>query len=994
MSNAADRNPAGNVPRRRYRFLWFALGLVAIVAVVVAWVDWAPSERLIREARLALSQRDLQRAEQLGRRLIVRADRRFTGHLIVADALAQQGQFDKALEHLSEIPDGSGPVPLAARLSEGEILANHLFRLTPAVNSFRRALALEPGNAVAHERLSYLLGISGLSSEALPHRMMLLRLGRFSGVHLILLALGNTAEENPDIIRRFHESSPTDPLACCGQARAAIRANRPRDAEALLQQALDLAPEHWEAQAWYGMLLLESGRQKEWEAWARALAPEADSSAEIWFTRGLQAESAGENSAAVRCFGEAVFRDPNHQPASYHLAHGLIALGETQNAEPFIARARWLGDLIVAAKTFQISNGGPAMEQAARLTEQLQLEWEAWGWRRLLAESRGPAASIAIRPPQVSGNVDPEAVNDELLRRLRIPRDFDVRRQLDLPRYPLPKQSSATARDFSIGSSGETAAIRFRDDTTSAGIEFTFVNGSRPETAGEFMYEFSGGGTAIVDFDGDDWPDLYLTQGSDWPPKPEQRRHLDRLFRNEGNGRFVDVTEQARIVEGGFSQGASVGDFDNDGFADLYVGNIGANRLFRNQGDGTFVDVTDKTQTDDPLWTTSSVVADLNGDGLPDILSINYVEGGDLFERPCLLSDGSPRLCTPHEFPAAPDHLYLSLGNGSFREVSAECGLNVPDGKGLGVVAANFDHSGRLSLFVANDAVPNFFFVNEAPAGQMPHFAERAFVSGTAVDGEGLAQACMGVAFGDVNGDGLPDLLVTNFYHESNTLYVQQAELLFADVTRAAGLREPSFDMLGFGTQALDVDLDGWLDLVVTNGHVGNLERHGVPYAMPTQVFHNTGRGRFIEISRERLGSFFEKSHLGRGLARWDWNRDGREDFVVSHLEERAALLTNDTERSGHSLRITLRGVESSRDAIGARVHVTAGGATTVRELAGGDGYQASNERRLVFGLGPNERAERVEIHWPSGRSQSFVDVNADLSLIFIEGRPEPVLLH
>ena len=387
-------------------------------------------------------------------------------------------------------------------------------------------------------------------------------------------------------------------------------------------------------------------------------------------------------------------------------------------------------------------------------------------------------------------------------------------------------------------------------------------------------------------------------------------------------------------------------------------------------------------------------MADLNGDAWPDLYVVNYVEGPQMFERSCLLADGSPRLCTPYEFQATHDRLYLNLGDGRFRDVSADADILVPDGKGLGIVTADFDNSGQLSLFVGNDTVPNFFFRNRtARPGDVPLFVELGFVAGLAVDGEGRSQACMGVACGDANEDGLVDLFVTNFYQEANTLYVQQPGLLFSDDTRLAGLYEPGFSQLGFGTQFLDADLDGRLDLVVTNGHVGNLSHTGVPYQMPTQFYRNTGSGKFVELPASQLGDFFEAKHLGRGLARLDWNRDGLDDFAVSHLEEAVALMTNQTTTDNQFISFQLRGVTSARDTIGATVTVTCGLNRLTRQLTAGDGYHASNERRLTFGVGRAARIDTVEVRWPSGSAQSYGDLPVSSEFLLIENQPTPVLL-
>jgi hypothetical protein len=308
-------------------------------------------------------------------------------------------------------------------------------------------------------------------------------------------------------------------------------------------------------------------------------------------------------------------------------------------------------------------------------------------------------------------------------------------------------------------------------------------------------------------------------------------------------------------------------------------------------------------------------------------------------------------------------------------------------------VAADFDGSGRLSLFVANDTTPNFFFENKTPTTGSPLFIERGHLSGLAVDTEGRSQACMGVAAGDADGNGRLDIFVTNFRNEANTLYLQQTENLFVDQTRRYGLFEPTFEMLGFGTQFLDADLDGRLDLVLANGHVGNLSQHGIPYQMRPQFFYNVENRRFVELSSPGLGSYFGQKQLGRSLARLDWNRDGRDDFVTSHLETPAALVTNETRNAGHFLALRLRGVASARDAIGTTAVLYFGGQTQMRQLTAGDGYMASNERILRFGLGKRASVEQVEIRWPSGLNQTLLHPPVDSELLVVEGRDEFVRL-
>ena len=970
------------------RIVWTVLVAVALlVALPLAWrVDWTPTPTLFRQARSALERADYAESLRLGQRLMDRPSHRTEGILFVAESSARLGDFDEALRLLEQVPADNPSLAETAALLTARIQCDDLHRPTDAERSLRKALRINPASLPAHEKLAFILGLAGRSWEAVPHRLALVAQDQVSVHHLSLLALGNTAAENPDVIAAYAKDSPDDPVVQCGLARIALRDGRIEEGERLLDEITRRHPTLFAAQAWKGEVLLNRRDHAALTAWQAALPDGADDFPDLWFVRGGWAVQQEEPRVAVRCYWECLRRDPNHQTASYQLANLLGQLGDAESADVFRRHARLLGDLIMAAKTVEITGTLDAGQRAAESSEALGLFGEAWAWRQVL---RGSNPGFHW-DPQKTGRSRPEAGAP------RVDPQFDPTRRIDLTSYPLPKWGTVSVANDAVRHPASSVGdrIAFVEDTRAAGIDFIYRNGSNPNTEGEYIYEFSGGGVAAFDYDRDGWPDLYFTQGSDRRPDVAQDKLLDRLYRNGGSGRFVDSTVACGIREVGFSQGCAVGDFDNDGFPDLYVANIGANRFHRNNGDGTFTDVTRQTGTAGDRWTTSCAMADFNGDGNPDLFTVNYVTGKDLFSHTCRMADGSPRLCTPHEFPAAHDQLFINLGDGRFEDLSAAAGIEVPEGKGLGVVAADFDRSGRVSLFVANDAVPNFYLHNvTARRGDAARFEERGYISGLAVDADGQPQACMGVATGDANGDGRLDLYVSNFRNESNTLYLQQADGSFVDATRQSGLREPSYPMLGFGTQFLDANLDGWEDLVLTNGHVGNLKHHGVAYEMPPQFFHNLGQGRFVELPASTLGRFFAGAYLGRGLARLDWNRDGREDFAVSHLKSPAALVTNQTARPGNFLAVQLRGVESSRDAVGTTVTVTAGGRQQVRQLTAGDGYQASNEHQLVFGLGGADIIERMQVTWPSGAIQSFSKLHSNSNVLVIEGRSQPIII-
>jgi hypothetical protein len=379
------------------------------------------------------------------------------------------------------------------------------------------------------------------------------------------------------------------------------------------------------------------------------------------------------------------------------------------------------------------------------------------------------------------------------------------------------------------------------------------------------------------------------------------------------------------------------------------------------------------------------VLADLNGDRLPDIYDVTYVTASDVFDRVCAHADGAPAMCMPFHFDSQADRLWLNEGDGGFRDATRDVFVVAPGGKGLGVAVWDAHGQGRLSLFVANDTTPNFFFDNVSSNEREFRLEDRAIASGLALNGYGKATGCMGVALGDLDDDGGVDLLITNFLAEPNTLYMHLADGTYVDQSRQRGLHEPSLGVLGFGTQFVDVDLDGRLELFVANGHIDDLRAQGRPYRMPAQVFQWTGSG-FVEVDESELGEYFQQQWLGRAAARIDWNRDGLEDLVVGHLEDDAALLTNTSPNPGHALTLRLIGMRVDRDAIGTAIEARLGARTIRRQLTAGDGYQASNERCLVFGVGDTTRVDELTVRWASGTVQRFEHVEAGQAVVLVEG--------
>jgi hypothetical protein len=555
--------------------------------------------------------------------------------------------------------------------------------------------------------------------------------------------------------------------------------------------------------------------------------------------------------------------------------------------------------------------------------------------------------------------------------------------------------------DLTSSISREPSPFRFTDIRQGSGIDFVHFSGT---TDDKHFPTGNGSGVALFDYDNDGRLDIYFATCTSLPLGTAQKGP-NRLYKNLGNGTFADVTSRARLGFAGFCHGIIAGDIDNDGDPDVFLCNYGPNVLFQNNGDGTFRDISHRAGIDKPNWSSGGAMLDYDNDGDLDIYIANYGEWQYPRDARHRGPDFAPLYSSPEETCTTKHILYRNNGDLTFTDVALQAGVGRSDGHGFGVVAADFNGDGRVDLYVANDMNPNFLFLNNGD-GTFDDATER---SGAGFDAEGIPQSSMGVDAEDCDGDGLPELVVTNFQNEYTAYYQNRSTpadidsspvpaALFQEISAAVGLTADSKPWVGWGCALADFDNDGWPDWFAANGHVDeNRVKVGatLSFLEPPLLFRNVPaggdarrappRGRRFQLSTRDVGPYFSSKHAGRGAAFGDIDDDGKIDIVVNHKDGAPAILRNDTPGKNRWLRLKLIGTRSNRDAIGARIEIEAGGRTITRQRKGGCSMESTNDPRVLIGLGTVEFVNRLTIHWPSGTKSTVDHVATNKTYAIVE---------
>jgi len=544
---------------------------------------------------------------------------------------------------------------------------------------------------------------------------------------------------------------------------------------------------------------------------------------------------------------------------------------------------------------------------------------------------------------------------------------------------------AAAATVASSSADGPAASeVTFRDVTQHAGIRFTHNNGAFGR---KFLPETLGPGVAFIDYDNDGWPDIFLVNGMDWPGHV-QKHTTPKLYHNNHDGTFTDVTHKAGLDVEMYGMGVAVGDYDNDGFDDLFVTALGQSRLFHNNGNGTFTDLTQKAGLSGPReLSTSAAWVDFDKDGRLDLVVGNYVQWTQETDLYCTLDGKSKSYCTPESYKGTAARLWHNRGDGTFEDVTQKTGLGDPTSKTMGIAVLDYDNDGWPDLLFSNDTQPNKLYRNNGYGT----FSEKGVIAGIAFSEDGVARAGMGVDATDYDHSGYPSVMITNFSNQMLSLYHNEGKGLFVDEAPQSAIGRATLLTLGFGCFFFDYDLDGWPDIFIANGHIDpEIQRvqANVKYAMPPHLFRNLGKGKFEEVTNS-MGAAFIAPRVGRGAAYADTSNDGRLDLLLSTNGGPAYLFRNEAQdgSANRSLRLKLVGTKSNRDGIGAVVRVSSGVDSQTQMMRSGSSYLSSSELILTFGLAQRDKADAIEIRWPSGQVDHLSNVTAGQTITATEGK-------
>lgn len=941
---------------------------------------------------------------------------------VSAQVLQQRGKFEQALAMVDRIAISDPEYGMKAH-RDALTWAWNKSLLRTSEDRALKILSQYPEDYETLKLYGALLDLEGRRYEASLAMQRLLRLGN-RDITTMALAIDTVKPVESDaIVKQKLLDAPQEIRLKSSLAFGALYEKNPQLAETIFREILG-AKQGTDA-TWVG-LGLSLAEQEQWERipeWfanrpersdaesqtvaddpskpqmaSGAKVPQSKTAEELpeyWRLLGSWLQAQGKFREAAGCFTKSLEIDPMNYLSAGPLSQCYTLLDEKELA---IQAETLFQTTQLANRNLNYCRDGHRreewMEQLAATLESHGRKFEAILWREVMEKHHRPNGEQLV----ALENAKKETLNTSKIGQVStgLSRNSDSFPNLDPKQFLQANQIELAGRSGMTNSSGmgrTSAKLRWTDVAKELGGQIPYRNGDDPNQLGMQTYQSNGAGAGTVDFDRDGWPDLFVLQGGGDPREPSSN-DPSVLLRNIRGQSMQSVADKARVANRAYGQGVAIGDFDQDGFADLFVLNFGQNLLLRNQGDGTFehidVPLMRRDVKQNPVWSVSGAIADLDGDHLPDFVEINYASGIDVITHLCVSKEKVPQVCRPTEFPASPDAIYLSNGAGGFVSGNDRWNVAMDDGRGLGVIVGNIDRKNGNDIYIANDMSANNLYLSgpsEADAKRWM-LADEAVRRGCAVDIQGKPQASMGVGCADVDRNGNLDLFMTNFIDEYNALYTQSDQGFFQDASRRYRLIDPKKKTLGFGTQLIDLDCDGWQDMIVVNGHVDDYRSKGQPYTMRPQVFLQR-EGGFAEQNGESLGPFFQAEYLSRSLGIWDFNRDGKLDSYVTHLDQPLSILRNDSTDQGNWIALELVGVQSERDAIGAEIRLQSGDERWVHQRLAGNGFECSNEPLIHLGLGDVTKLDSIEIHWPSGLITRYNNVPTNQRILCVETEPE-----
>lgn len=850
-----------------------------------------------------------------------------------------------------------------------------------AEQKLNELLSIEKDVDKVHRQLAIILNNQGRRIEAAPHLHALAKLGKSREKELFaMITYGN-----PFIDTTIPRPTRTAGLipAMLAEAKVSRSDGEMGKALAMTEQLRTAFPDSTAIAAFLGRLHTELQNEIALQSWFKDLPADIEKEPEYWYSTGIWMQRHDRHKVAVRCLGEAVSRDPTDRYAYQALERSLRFTGKNDKAELAATRAKKLSETSQLARQFGLKRGNKQeMNRMADVLVDLGRPWEAVAWRETASKYYATTESEIQKIAKT---------RQTLLQQDSAAYKHLATCNLDLESWPLP----TNAEIFDVVenetnkpkiSTGVEVPIKLADVAAKVGLNFTYDNGDQDrEDDSVFIYQLTGGGIGVIDYNLDGWMDLYFTQGGG-PAFDAGGSLPNQLFANMHGKEFQRVSYHSQTADMGYGQGVAVADINQDGFPDLVVANIGPNIIYINNGDGTFANNPIPLGNQSGGWTTSIACGDLGGDHLPEIVTVNYIQDPLALTTACTPDSTH---CSPRVFQPAADNIWQVEPNGEL-SVFAGC-LDIANQPSFGFAAilTDFDGQPGNELYIANDTRPNHFWTGDPNSGASERqLQENAKLFGCGSDAIGRPRGCMGIAYGDLDQNGKIDLHVTNYWNEASDVYLQRKTGLFVPAGLDFGTFAASQKTVGWGTQAADFDRNGWLDLAVLNGHVVNKPGSQEPYEMKPQLFQALSDGSSTRVSMNPGDRYWTQNRLGRTLAVLDWNGDARPDLVSNHLDGPVALLSNTTE-TGNSLQLELQGTHSERDATGTKVTLTSGQQSWTRWQAGGDGFLCSNEAVLDFGLAKANSIDRVDVQWPSGKKQTFQDLEVNRRYLVIEGDSE-----